>query len=122
MARYIDADELKGLLRLDKTIIEKPLKFQNSRISGIDKSDCETLAKLIEYIVAEIDATPTADVVEVKHGYWKQGVPYVCSVCGHSAPDETNTNEMYSCWVSPYCPHCGAKMDGGTSDGQDNAD
>ena len=41
----------------------------------------------------------------------KQGVPYVCSICGKPAPDEKNTSERYSCWTSPYCPECGAKMD-----------
>ena len=64
-------------------------------------------------ILAEIEYAPSADVVEVKHGEWKQGVPYVCSICGKPAPDEKNTDEKYSCWLSPYCPHCGAKMDGG---------
>ena len=64
------------------------------------------LADLVD-VFAEI---PTADVVV--HGEWKQGVPYVCSICGKPAPDEKNTSERYSCWISPYCPNCGAKMDG----------
>ena len=66
--------------------------------------------KVVEQVVED---TPTADVVKVKHGEWKQGVPYVCSICGKPAPDEKNTSERYSCWTSPYCPNCGAKMDGG---------
>ena len=53
-----------------------------------------------------------ADFAEVRHGEWKQGIPYICSICGNPAPDEKNTSEKYSCWTSPYCPHCGAKMDG----------
>ena len=77
---------------------------------------------------------PEADVAEVKRGKWirqepnpdmmkefhKMGIGtsmsinsvyWVCSECGT--------------WGTPtrnYCPNCGAKMDGGTSDGQDNAD
>ena len=55
---------------------------------------------------------PTADVVEVKHGYWiydysagKLGgtdAPLCekCSVCGEYTVDEEN-----------FCPNCGAKMD-----------
>ncbi len=50
---------------------------------------------------------PTADVVEVKHGYWIKGkriginVPqYTCSKCGKWEDAEF-----------PYC-NCGAKMDG----------
>lgn len=44
--------------------------------------------------------------------YWKKGVPFVCSNCGRPAPDEKNTSEEYSCWISPFCPHCGEKMSG----------
>ena len=71
------------------------------------------LADLVD-VFAEI---PTADVVEVKNGEWIQGIPYRCSNCGKPAPEEKNTSEEYSCWLSDYCPHCGvkmgAKMDGG---------
>ena len=60
-----------------------------------------------------IDANaPTADVEEVKYGEWVQGIPYTCSSCGKPAPEEKNTSEKYSCWLSPYCPNCGALMDG----------
>lgn len=87
MARYIDAVKTAD-------IISEKLNIP--------------LGDLVD-VFAEI---PTADVVEVRHGEWKQGVPYVCSICGKPAPDEKNTSERYSCWTSPYCPHCGAKMDG----------
>jgi DNA-directed RNA polymerase subunit RPC12/RpoP len=84
MARYIDADKLLNNLPNDL-----PYKASVKRV-------------LIQ--------APTTDVEEVKHGEWKQGVPYVCSICGKPASDEKNTDEKYSCWLSPYCPHCGAKM------------
>ena len=50
---------------------------------------------------------PAADVVEVRHGKWYKGdMPtyggYKCSFC------ELNTVE----YNKPYCPNCGAKMDG----------
>lgn len=49
---------------------------------------------------------PTADVVEVKHGYWEQkfGDFDYCSVC-HNCVE-------YGQFKYYYCPHCGAKMDG----------
>ena len=58
---------------------------------------------------------PAADVVEVKHGYWKEvewrfrDVYYDCSVCGESfcLIEGTPTDNLYN-----YCPNCGAKMDG----------
>jgi hypothetical protein len=48
-----------------------------------------------------IDDTPTADVEEVKHGYWENGM--WCSVCGYlyDTGEYTNANN--------YCPDCGAK-------------
>ena len=86
----------------------------------VEKADLETIhtshngyaskADIVDWL----NAQPTADVVV--HGEWKQGVPYVCSICGKPAPDEKNTSERYSCWTSPYCPHCGAKMDGGKTE------
>lgn len=58
---------------------------------------------------------PAADVVEVKHGRWKEvewqfgDVYYDCSVCGESfcLIEGTPTDNLYN-----YCPNCGAKMDG----------
>ena len=51
---------------------------------------------------------PAADVVPIVHGEWlhKNGEMY-CSVCG----SEALMDEVY--YKSPYCPDCGAKMDGG---------
>ena len=49
-----------------------------------------------------------ADFAAVKHGEWlhKNG-EMICSVCGA----EALMDEVY--YESPYCPDCGAKMDGG---------
>ena len=100
MARYIDADRL--------------IKGIRDAVERIKPNEC---AKgIVEDTITLLQNEPTADVVEVKHGEWKQGVPYVCSICGKPAPDEKNTSERYSCWTSPYCPHCGAKMDGGKAE------
>ena len=53
-----------------------------------------------------IKDVPTADVVEVRHGEWKQGdMPiyggHKCSVCGE--------NTLH--YQATFCPNCGAKMD-----------
>lgn len=56
---------------------------------------------------------PAADVVEARHGYWKQNQYckriYFCSECGRHIEDGSihkNPSVHF-----PYC-HCGAKMDG----------
>lgn len=52
-----------------------------------------------------LEEVPTADVVEVKHGYWIEDGEYqVCSVCG----EEHHWDE----YRATYCEDCGAKMDG----------
>ena len=54
----------------------------------------------------------TSDVAPVVHGRWiyhdDDFMPWVeCSECGICTDSTNKTN---------YCPHCGAKMDGGTID------
>ena len=58
---------------------------------------------------------PTADVVEVKHGYWIDKptgrychIGSYCSVC----EEKSGIGGIESNRHKPYCPHCGAKMDG----------
>ena len=60
-----------------------------------------------------VESAPKADVVEVRHGYWR-GLPLGgnsycrCSVCN-------NVYNVHSCngrATQNYCPNCGAKMDG----------
>lgn len=63
-------------------------------------------------IILILNNVPTADVVEVKHGEWKQCFEDwrkqiegdECSACGfqHYGTSISNYN---------YCPNCGAKMD-----------
>ena len=70
-------------------------------------------------ILTEIEYSPTADVVGVKHGEWIKnqyisqvlGIPvkkefvFTCSLCGHDTIGK-----------SKYCRECGAKMDGGNAE------
>lgn len=51
-----------------------------------------------------ISEMPAADVVEVVHAHWiDRDEKTWCSNCDAS-------NKQYK---PPYCPHCGARMDGG---------
>ena len=100
---------------IDKELFEQDIKMRYCN-NCARPSEIKCRACHIDDMLGEIEDAPTADVAEVVHGEWKQGVPYVCSICGKPAPDEKNTSERYSCWASPYCPHCGAKMDGGNAE------
>lgn len=62
---------------------------------------------------------PTADVVEVRHGYWYfiEYEYFCCSECGESYYNGCEyTAQAEECLRNGkhynYCPHCGAKMDG----------
>lgn len=58
-------------------------------------------------VISLLHRQTTADVAEVKHGYWitdENGI-VICSECGEEhAWDE---------YRATYCEDCGAKMDGG---------
>lgn len=90
MSRYIDAEQLKQIL--------KPSEWGTPDERWIPEHE----------IGAMLDYFPSADVVEVRHGRWLQ--PYhnrqykKCSVCESvfSVNLPKNAN---------YCPNCGARMD-----------
>lgn len=100
MARYIDADNLiNELSAACMPIYEKG-------ITGI-LGDNSSIADII-------NEQPTADVQEVKRGYW---IP-------ERDPDENNRIQCFHCSVcdddfhyigafvaTKYCPNCGAKCD-----------
>ena len=98
MARYIDADKL-----IDKL---EELQFNAPVMTPVMK---------IYNVIELVEDQPTADVVEVKHGYWidKPSGRYLhiaswCSVCGN----KSGIGGIESNRHKPYCPNCGAKMDG----------
>jgi hypothetical protein len=96
MSRYIDADKLK----------EECYKFAN-----------DVSRSAMAFVQGQINAAPTVDVVEVRHGHWEQNPffksIYYCSECGRHIEDGSNTNNPSEHF--PYC-HCGAKMDGRRED------
>lgn len=92
MTRYIDASKIKftGLTFED---INNEVYFS---LSDVRKA---------------IEQTATADVVEVRHGYWienEDDFVVMCSECGTEfLDDQIGIVNTYK-----YCPYCGAKMDG----------
>ena len=73
----------------------------------------------ITNVIERIEDFPTADVAPVRHGRWySRGGRFRCSVCDNKAflKDIGGTggwSHEYEQQKSPYCPNCGAKMDGG---------
>lgn len=53
---------------------------------------------------------PTADVAPVVHGEWITiDDTSRCSECGYIPAYDSTIDDLF---YSPYCPNCGAKMDG----------
>lgn len=97
--------------------------LQDWYISSVSEDDepvwteahIEELAK--DFIVIPKD-TPAADVAPVVHGEWItiDGISR-CSECGYIPAYDSAIDDLF---YSPYCPNCGAKMDGGRTNGEDN--
>ena len=98
MARYIDADKL---------------------IADLKKNEMWSRERDRTEASITVNKQPTVDVEEVKHGEWfllddcaNEGV--YCSVCHKKVYKKDYANQKLK---SPRCPNCGAKMDGGTTNG-----
>ena len=104
---YIEREALH--VAIEKAQIE--LESNDDKIWSRNKKYYKGLA----WARAIITEQPTADVVEVRHGYWvdKPTGRYMhmgswCSVCG----EKSGIGGIESNRHKPYCPNCGAKMDG----------
>jgi hypothetical protein len=105
--RYIDADKL--------TVYFEALAKQ-AEMEGL-----HNMAHVHNRCLKIIEDAPTADVVEVRHGYWTfKNTTYChygcfCSVCGK----KSGIGGIRENQLKPYCPNCGAKMDGERSEGNE---
>lgn len=100
MAEYITKEALKE--RFTKRLVWLKRDIHDKYSEGL-YDGCEYDAHLIDEI-------PAADVAPVVHGRWiaTHDEFCSCSLCKypvHAAWSQTN-----------YCPNCGAKMPGGTTD------
>ena len=76
-----------------------------------DRCTYQPVHDVYRMIIKRINGAIASDVKEVKHGEWlynrgqAPGEPlYYCSLCIDGGSDWGKDN---------FCPHCGAKMDGG---------
>ena len=105
MAEYIDREGL--------------MKFPVRR-DHCDKAHAnEHFINGIETVMEYAKNLPAADVAPVVHASWiiqedwGMDTYYTCSACKEDfvTTDGTPTDNLWD-----YCPHCGAKMDGGAED------
>lgn len=95
MAEYIEREATIELLR-----------SLGSRDYRREKGTIQEAIKMVSFP----EYTPSADVAPVRHGRWKCNKP--CPVCGVDRFEGLDA-DIWADWEPPYCPNCGAKMDGG---------
>lgn len=99
--------ENKKRLILDEDAQHRILQLALSR--KVDVIPLDMIAYVLFY------DTPAVDTVEVVHAQWiRKGNMIWCSHCGDAPIDDAYN------WYpteTPYCPLCGAKMDGGDNNG-----
>ena len=98
MADYIDRDAV-----ISEIERREALMVGDKRIS-------------VDAMKSFIKNRPAADVAPVRHGRWECNKP--CPVCGGDRFEGLDA-DIWADWEPPYCPNCGAKMDGGDSDAAD---
>ena len=92
MAEYIEREAAIKVLR-EKATANSPSSFYRGLFTA-------------SY---ELDDIPAADVAPVRHGRW---LPTAKWWQGGSAWKQCSECGILHCGKSPYCPNCGAKMDG----------
>lgn len=99
--RLIDANALNEILADLEQRSRKKLLFLTAKQYG-------DVRKMV-------DAMKTVDAAPGVHGRWEMhnqiDSEFYCSVC------KLNVSNFERRWLN-YCPHCGAKMDGGADNGR----
>ena len=90
-------------------------KLNRKKAEPANKRYTEGWNDAVLMVKSMIHSEKAADVAPVRHGKWIDGR---CTVCGWEEPDVcTWLGYDSEAWIEPpYCPNCGAKMDGGNDD------
>ena len=86
---------------------------KKAAIKAVENAPIELFQSEWEEIEEAINAVPAADVAPVVHGRWERDADgdWYCTNCDEVvAICESGRERTYR---KPYCPNCGAKMDGG---------
>ena len=114
MAEYIDRNLVLSAMNV---VVEHA-----NAIAG-DSEILQKVCSILEDCKDIVAVVSAADVAPVVHGRWivteeyndvieMDVVKYACSACGEYRLSATTLSQ-----ATNYCPNCGARMDGGVSDG-----
>ena len=88
--------------------LEELMKFPIRR-NRYNKEHGNDFVSGIEMVLEYAKNIPVADVAPVRHGRWECNKP--CPVCRGDRFEGLDA-DIWADWEPPYCPNCGAKMDG----------
>lgn len=73
------------------------------------------VAAYADAVLHLIQQAPTIEAEPVRHGRWEDHMvrDWRCSECGKRVPKQVRFDGYCYNDKLAYCPHCGAKMDGG---------
>lgn len=102
MAEYIEREAAIAIIEEKQKELCPVGRYGRGYVYGSDREKYDAWDEIID----ALENIPAADAVPVVRGRWINGPsnPY-CSECFVECRDET-----------PFCPNCGAKMDGGDGD------
>ena len=112
-----DLDELREMVQAKRDVrcVVLPCKIGDTVYSMLKRLELVEMGNYgftlgvqmgVNHAIQCVKEEPAADVVEVRHGRWKNGgngLYDTCSVCG---------KEIYLAIPMSYCPECGAQLDG----------
>ena len=105
MAEYIDREAL--IKEIDESIEHDTKMLTREQNYYVEKG--------LRIARKDIMCFPAADVVEVKHGYWKDLEYGTCSICNRSIREICDADSSLDYGVLEHeikvCPFCGAKIE-----------
>lgn len=110
MAEYIKLEDALAIIEEKQKELCPVGRYGRGYVYGSDREKYDAWDEIID----ALENVPAADVVPVVHGRWMPfrskiaGDIQYCSACEIGFDAKTD-----------YCPHCGAKMDGGDRDAAD---
>lgn len=106
MAEYISREAAIAYIREQSEECQKAFEELGGK-SGIYADAYNDLAE-------DFYSIPAADASPVVHGRWENGNP-ICPVCGEDKFKDLDA-DIWCDWLPPFCPNCGAKMNGSDND------
>ena len=107
MAEYINREDAIAIIEAKQKELCPVGRYGRGYVYGSDREKYDAWDEIID----ALENVSAADVVQVVHGQW--GTGRFNLETGNYEEQCTRCRNFSKEYDKPYCPHCGAKMDGG---------